>query len=170
MAISDSSSTHLSDGDSHREAAIVAIEHADYRLADKELRKALETHRGDPDRQAAIDMVEGRLAYALGHYAQALVFQNRADAAWVRLISHDYGTIANRQWLLDNRYYRLRTSVMTRDSFIKGSPQDDYRYVTFRSESRRQRIGARFAWFGLKWGVRFFDKFIEPRLTARPFA
>lgn len=150
------------EGDFHRDAAIMALKTGAVELAARELDEAASIHDGDPNREAAIWMVRGRIEFANGRYDAALHDHDVADDIWLGL--EQDGKPFDAQWVLNNRYHRLRAAVYWLPSAAKVG-RSDYRYVMKHSKDRRQRIGARFARFAGSEGVEAFDSIMLMRST-----
>lgn len=150
------------EGDFHRDAAIAAIKRGEFDVADEELRETLDLHLEDANREAAIDMVEGRLAYARRDLARSLQFHIRAEETWNAMKANGDSAGIDWQWYLNNRYHRLRTATeIPRHAIVR----EDYSYVRQNAKDPRQRVGSWFArWLGRPGNI-LFDRVIE-RIVA----
>jgi len=98
-------------GDWLRDDILYAIRRNELDGLDTLLPALKNLHQDDKNRLAAIQMLQGRIAYARKNYSSALEYFLDADKAWRNL-----KTSANNQWAANNRFAMYKAMVAQKNS------------------------------------------------------
>lgn len=121
--------TAIDQGDCERDHALYSIPHRKFDQARRHTEAAREFHKGDADRSALLDMVDGQWWYALKEYAKALDCYLTAVSKWEaleqRAQTEEDVDPPRPQWRFNNDRRRLKAIVALQGS--RGEARELYK-------------------------------------------
>ena len=132
--------TPILEGDLLRDAALHNVRLGRIHEAELLIPRIYDRHVGDENREAALDMVRGRIDYAKGKYWVASADHHYADETWKRI-----GNLADPQWVANNLFAWLRALVK-----VKGSARKEIyrRFMELEVSAKRRKIATRLVRYG----------------------
>ncbi|PLS81144.1 hypothetical protein CYG49_02805 [Candidatus Saccharibacteria bacterium] len=143
--------TPLIEGDFMRDEALALIRLNELDLAGVALKQAQRLHAEDLNRMAALVMVRGRRASAVGNYVLAERLHRQADEQWRKL-----GDKADQQWIKNNRFYWLKAAVMS-GADIKGLI---YLHIVTTESNRKRLLATKLMYHLGRPGVKLVERFM----------